>query len=1064
MARELVLLGLIAAGVDAQEHWRNPEIFRVNKEPAHAEFIVCDGRADAILPLDISNPWNRSAYQSLNGEWEFNWYSSVDKVPADWSNAAEWGTIPVPGCWQTYGHDRLYYTNTEQPFWFNYNNPGGKWQENFSGREELMASARKGFLNTKDVSAGCYRKWVDVPAERLDGRVVLRIGGVEAGIGIYVNGKEVGYSQDSMTPAEFNLAPYLKPGKNLIGMMVYRWTDGSYLEIQDMVRFAGIHRDVFLRFEPEQRIEDLYFVGTPSADLKTVDAVYEVDVEQAPIGASVEFELMDGFKTVDRWSAAVPQASRLLHAKVSGSRSFNGLKPWSPEQPNLYTLVATLKEASGTALQTVRIDAGFRRFEDREGNLHLNGQRFFIRGVNRHDHHPKLGRQVTVESMIRDLELMKRSNINTVRTSHYPNDERWYYLCNRYGMALIDEANLESHAISQEIPGNHPQWIPQSVDRMVNLVERDKNHPAVFIWSLGNEQGQGWDNTFDAQYDAAKAIDPTRLVMCDRGNDNEGKRPDRRRSDKPDAITPMYGALSQMERHVQKKNEKRPFFLCEYRHAMGNAVGALKEVWDYIYEHEERGLNGGCIWDWVDQGVEAVGDDGTVYYQYGGDWNDWARNTGNFCLNGLVLPNRTETPKLAEVKKCYEPVFTKALSLEDGRFEIFNRHISTDLSAFTLEWDVRENGRVAENGRVENLTAKPGEKQIVQIPITRNPSGGERILRMSYQTREAQPLVPAGHEVTFAEFKLGGEWRPNQKAARASATYTEDDQAIVVRGGDAVYTFSKAKGTLVSLKVGGTELMAPDSEDRHFDHDLAMIDNYVRHWKLHLKEYDRLKLRELAKVEPSKVSAAQSGKPVVVQIRSGFRSSEGAGFDEEQTWTIDGAGQAALVEKVSPAGALGSEVWIPRMGVRFQLAPTLDRVSYYGLGPHGNYVDRSTSAWTGIHENTVMGHYVPYAKPQDHGNREQVRWMQLSDADGRGLRVIAPEPLAMSVLPYTQAELAKARHTVKLPNEPTATELRIAAGVSGVGNGSCGPPTMEKYQVLSAPVEYRFMIMPFAAN
>ncbi len=1073
-----IFASMLAANLAAEtEKWRDPTVFRINKEAAHAEFTVYTQRADALKPLDLSNPWNGASYLSLNGEWDFNWYGQLADVPKDWyipkTSVAERGRIPVPGSWQTYGYDRLYYVNHPQPFFFDYSNRG-KPRKEFSKAALTQASAAAGYIPIEAQTLGCYRKWVELPADRLQERVVLRIGAVEAGVSVFVNGKEVGYSQDSLTPAEFEISGHLQPGRNLIALMVYRWTDGSYMEIQDMIRFGGIYRDVFLRFEPRMRIQDLSFMGIPEADLKTTEAVYDVDIENSASGtmngASIDFELLalDADQPVKAWSLEVNAVPAGQKRNVAGTVQLNNLKLWSPDQPNLYTLIASLVDAKGKVLQVVRIDTGFKRFEDRKGNLYLNGQRYFIKGVNRHDHHPKLGRHVPLESMIRDLELMKQNNINTVRTAHYPNDERWYYLCNRYGMALIDEANVESHGVVEAVPANDPKWIPQAVDRVVNMVERDKNHPAILLWSLGNEQGRGWCQAFDAQYEMVKQLDPTRLVMCDRGN-NDRTKVNGTRTDKPDAITPMYGALRNMNDYLKRKGEERPFFMCEYRHAMGNAVGALKDVWDFVYAHEDEGVNGGCIWDWMDQGVEAKAKDGTVYYQYGGDWGDSGKSAKDFCLNGLILPDQGTTPKLAEVKKCYEPFFVRAVSLTEGTFEVHNRLNQVDLRASMLTWELRADGQVVQSGRIDSLAAKPGAKETFKVPYNTSElaAGKEVFLRIAFQTRADADWAKAGHEITFSEFKLTGTYQPVlAKNITAPGVETKGGLITVSAANGVVCAFDQKTGQLISLRMNEQELLAPASErsDYLFDHTLAWINNYDRKGALHLKEYAKLKLEQLSRSGDVKVSVGKQNGQVAVRIETSYRSPEDAGFDETQTWLIDGAGQIEVVESVVPTGSLPADAWVPRIGLRFQLSPQLDQVTYYGKGPHGNYVDRSYGAWMDIHTASVMDHYVPYASPQDHGNRESVRWMELSGANGSGVRITASDPLPMSVLPYTQNELHAARHTIDLPKTPKATEFRIAARVSGVGNGSCGPPTFEEYRALAGPVEYRFHLIPFAGK
>jgi len=1086
----MFLMGLAAAihGAAGVEVWRDPTVFRINKERAHAEFTAHADRASALKPLDLNNPWNSPAYQSLNGTWQFQWFGSPNAVPADWnlpeSDGEAWKTIPVPGTWQGNGFDRLYYQNTQMPFQINWKT--GKKRAEFGTHEATEQSVDAGYIPEDFQTVGCYRKWVECSEEQLQQRVVLRIGAVEAGVHVYVNGREVGYSQDSLTPAEFEISPWLQPGRNLIALKVYRWTDGSYMEIQDMIRFAGIYRDVFLKFEPRQRIRDLYFVGTPTADLKSVNAGYKIDVENAPDGATVEFELIsnsDG-RTVQRWTEPValraesqrvaqavpvepPLRGGFSDALVKGTRTFKGLKLWSPDLPNLYTLLASLKDAEGQVLQVVRIDTGFRRFEDIDGNLHLNGKRFFVKGVNRHDHHPKYGRHVPLENMIRDLELMKQHNINTVRTSHYPNDERWYYLCNRYGMALIDEANVESHGFSN-IPGNRPQWRAAAVDRLENMVQRDKNHPAVLIWSLGNEQGFGWSQAFDAQYDRAKEIDPSRMVMCDRGNHAKNKE-NPLRPDKPDTITPMYGAMYRQEGYIRNRKKpggNRPFFMCEYRHAMGNAVGSLKEVWDLVYAHENEGLNGGCIWDWIDQGVEATDSDGTVYYQFGGDWGDKVSRK-NFSLNGLIQSDQSCTPKLAEVKKCYEPFFVEALNPEQGRFEVHNRLNQLSLAFCDLQWELRVDGEIKQSGGLDGINAPAGSKQVFDLPLSLKgiDAGKEVFLRVSFVTKAAASWAPKGHEICFSEFKLKSGESNVAKTDQAAPSLKEMPGHFVVGSTTgSEMAFCKKTGRLTSLQMNGRELLANSSRDWLFDQSLAWIDNYFRKGKPRLADYARLKIDRLSRRDDVEVRVEEVDAGVRVSIKSSFASPEGAGFNELQTWTMDGAGRIEVTESVIPTEKLTKEVWIPRIGLRIPLKPELTQVSYYGLGPHGNYVDRCYGAWMGVHSAKVMDHYIPYPMPQDHGNREQVRWMHLSDGNGTGVKIVAAEPLSMSVLPFTQDELQAAKHTIELPKESTTTELRIAAKVSGVGNGSCGEPTSPEYRVLAEPVEYSFALVPWQAD
>ncbi len=1061
----LIALSNLAFGANTTEVWSNCETFRVNKEAAHAEFTIHSSREEATKPLDLENPWSSDAYQSLNGTWDFNWYHNWQDVPKDWNQpkttVSSWKTIPVPGTWQMNGFDRLYYMNTRMPF--EYNEDASKEIEGWS--------AETGAIPEETQRIGCYRKWIEMSAERLSQRVVLRIGAVEAGIKVFVNGKEVGYSQDSFTPAEFDVSAYLHEGKNLIALEVFKWTDGSYLEIQDMIRFTGLYRDVFLRFEPKQRIQDIQFTGTPQADLKNMEASYSVNLvnssDKALEGAKVNFELLplDSDLPVKTWTETIDKVLPNAQIKVEGQLQLNNIKLWSPDVPNLYYVIAQLLTANNQVLEVIRIDAGFRRFEQIDGNLFLNGQRYFIKGVNRHDHHHQLGKVVPLETMIRDLELMKQANINTVRTSHYPNDERWYYLCNRYGMALIDEANVESHQFGNAVTAQ-PQWRNACVDRLENMVQRDKNHPSVFIWSLGNEQGSGWNIAFDAQYDRAKAIDPSRMVMCDRGNQNKDKE-NPARLDKPDVITPMYGAESSMKSYINRRDkDQRPFFMCEYRHAMGNAVGALNDVWDMVYENEDNGLNGGCIWDWTDQGVQAIDTDGTAYYQFGGDWGDHTSRL-NFSLNGLLLSNQDKTPKLAEVKKCYEPFKVQALSVENGQFEVHNRYNQLSLASFNLHWQLTENGHPIQNGTINSLNAEAGQKQTFTVPFNADKldANKEYFLRLGFVTKEDSKWAKVGHELTFAEFKLKGEYHIEPIVSQGKPTVNKTKTHIEVSTQNEVsLAFSRESGMLSSLKMNGEELLAPTQRNWLFDFKIAMIDNYYRKGKPRLADYHKLKLDGVEPLGNAEIDIANSADAVNVTVKKIFSNAENAGFKEVQVWRIQNSGRIEVSESVEPTGELNSEVWVPRIGLRFQFKPELQQVSYYGLGPHGNYSDRKTGAWMGIHSAGVNDWYVPYPKPQDHGNRENVRWLSLTDTKGNGLKILAPDPLSMSVLPYSQDELRAAKHTIDLPKTPTTTELRIAAQVSGVGNGSCGAPTFEKYRVMALPTHYQFIIEPYKSE
>ncbi len=1064
----------VTSGAVAQEveKWRDPTVFEINKEAAHAEFTTYQTREDALKPLNLDNPWHSEFYRSLNGEWDFKWYGNIEDVPENWymvqSSIQRWDKMPVPGVWQQNGFDKLYYLNSEMPFAFT-ENMAAPHPEFLP--ETIEKSKAAGYIPTEAQTIGLYRKVITLDKEDITSSVILRIGAVEAGVEVYVNGNEVGYSQGSCLPAEFDIAKYLEEGENTISLKVYRWTDGSYMEVQDMVRWAGIYRDVYLKFNPEQSIRDIQFVGTPDKSLSTIDARFSLSVENHSnktwSRGSVDFELVPQGETkaVKSWTNKLKSIKKGTEIVVDGNIELKDMKLWSPDAPNLYTLIATLRGAKDEVIEVVRIDAGFKRFEEIEGNYFLNGKRYFIKGVNRHDHHPFSGHNVPTKDLLKDAELMKQNNINTVRTSHYPNDERWYYICNRYGIAMLGEANVESHKFNN-VPDSRPQWIPSAVSRVARMVHRDLNQPAILLWSLGNEQGFGWCDAFDKQYDAAKEIDPSRYVMCDRGvNANPKFSDSKKRLDRPDAITPMYGARTKVENYVKNRDtDNRPFFMCEYSHAMGNSVGSLQETWDIFYANENNGVNGGCIWDWIDQGVGAYDKDGELYYQYGGDWGDLTSQF-NFVLNGLIMPDRSTTPKLAEVKKCYEPFTVKAVNVAKGKFSVRNRLTQQSLKDYTTKWELVENGNVVADGSITSLSALPQETENFTVPYNsiKMDKNKEYFVRIIFNLKNNTLWAKKGFEVTFSEFKVKGNHSFELAEVKGTPTITREGGIVSVSAENGVkYTFVENSGVLSSLTIMGKEIMAPSNRTRLFDNTLAWIDNLYsnRDSKIRMEMQRELALDNIKQQGAAKIEAKIKNNCAVVTIENLYMSPKDAGFREVQTWKINAKGEAEVIENVSPEGKLTADCWIPRLGVRLPFIPALDNVSYYGRGPLNNEPDRKYGSRTGVFTSTIEDMYVAYPMPQDHGNRMDVRWMTLTNDNGIGIKVVAPETLCMSALPYTQDELQEAKHTIELPEEFTTTELRVAGKVTGIGNGSCGPLTDMEYRSTAEATTYSFYLVP----
>jgi beta-galactosidase len=674
---------------DETNDWENPQMIGQNKEPANCTLIPYAALGKAINGVREESVF----YKTLNGNWRFHWVSKPSDRPLEFYrpdyDISEWDEIPVPSNWQMYGYGRPIYLNVRYPF---KKNPP---------------------LIQHDYNpVGSYRTKFEVPACWIQRQIFIHFDGVESAFYLWINGQKVGYSQGSRTPAEFNITEYIQDGKNILAVEVFRWSDGSYLECQDFWRLSGIFRGVYLFSTPSIHIRD--FEVNCDLDEEYQDAVLNVTARvrnysaKAVENTKVEVSLLDaannpvGSEVLLQGSSVYvsPGAESIVKMKASVR---NPLK-WSAEKPHLYTVLVKLNNEKGEIIETESCKFGFRKVEIKEGQLLLNGAPILIKGVNRHEHDPDTGHAVSLDSMVKDILLMKQFNINTVRTAHYPDDPQWYELCDQYGIYVIDEANIESHGIGyrpENTLANKPEWKKAHLDRIISMVERDKNHPSVIIWSMGNEAGDG--TTFEAASEWIHRRDPSRPVHYERA----GRRPH------TDIVCPMYSRIGSIVKYAQEKQE-RPLIMCEYAHAMGNAVGNLKEYWDAIEEYKH--LQGGSIWDWVDQGLRKITDDGKEYWAYGGDFGD-DPNDGNFCINGLVFPDRKIPPKLWEVKKVYQSVDVEEEDLTQGKIRIQNKYYFTNLNEFEADWTLYEDGKAKQRGSIEQLDVAPGESKVFTLPI-----------------------------------------------------------------------------------------------------------------------------------------------------------------------------------------------------------------------------------------------------------------------------------------------------------------------------------------------------------
>ena len=947
--------------------------------------------------------------------------------PADfWRDGFDdgaWDTIPVPSCWEFEGYGTPIYINVRYPF-----------------------PANPPFVPHDWNPVGSYRTRFTVP-ETWDGRrTFIVFEGVKSAFYLWINGREVGYSQGSMTPAEFDITGYIEPGRNTLAAEVYRWSDGSYLECQDTWRFSGIYRDVWLYSTADTHMRDFRVVTDLDSDYR--DARMNVTVEIANYADSRSGELAVELTLYDRLNEPVFDRPARKEARVDGGGETtlefgidvaNPLK-WSAEHPNLYTLVLTLKDSYGAVVEAERCRVGFREVEIRDAQLLVNGVPILIKGVDRHEHDPDMCRTVSREIMVKDIRLMKLNNINAVRTSHYPNHPVWYDLCDEYGIYLIDEANIESHGMGYDPArtlGNNPAWKNAHLDRTIRMVERDKNHPSVIIWSLGNEAGDGVN--FEATSAWIHGRDTTRPVHYERALERPHT----------DIVCPMYSRIEWLVEYASKP-QTRPLIMCEYAHAMGNSVGNLQDYWDVIEKY--RVLQGGFIWDWVDQGIRKRHTDGTEFWAYGGDYGD-DPNDGNFCCNGLVFPDRTPHPSLLEVKKVYQYVKIRPVDPAAGTFEIVNMHDFTNLSVYDIVWRLESEGRVLENGMLPALDVAPHGKTTVTVPFAKPAPapGAEYFLTISLLTKDAAPLVPAGHEMAWEQFALPFA-APQVQADTAPLpplAFEETTKTVTVTGRDFTLLFDKTEGTIASFIYSNVELI-----DRgpvpHFWR--APIDNdYGNRMPERLAVWRDAGEKRLVR----KVMTERTGKGVITITADMDLTSVGSKYTV--SYTVRGDGEIVIANTFTPGEGLPE---LPRYGMQLTLPVGFETFTWYGRGPQETHWDRKTGAKVGVYSGTVQEQYVPYVRPQENGNKTDVRWASFVNDRGIGLIATGMPLLSVSAHHYRTCDLENADHPYDLVRRGGIT-VNLDWKQTGVGgDDSWGARPHKEYTLFPQEYGYSFSIRP----
>ncbi len=1033
-----------------RDGWKILEITSLNEEPIRSSYSTHDTLADAIQG-------KKSSYvKSLNGPWKFSWYSkpaerSLDFYKTNYSDK-KWDTLEVPSNWQTKGHGTPIYFNNGFPFL------------------TLQDPAIEPEVVPEDYNpVGLYRRTFKIPEDWAERVVFIHFEGVESAFNLFVNGHHVGYSEDSFVGAEFNITDFLVEGENLLAVEVFRWSDGSYLEDQDFWRLSGIFRDVELIARPQAYVRDFFARSQPDADFKDFEFIIETRIRDLTgeygVGFQTEVYLLpyDDLKTEIDPLIVFEGYDRYNYERLlKGIESYDTLKAtvknpklWSAEEPNRYRVCIALKNPEGEVLEVVAHDFGFRHVEIAQGELLVNGKPVLMKGVNRHEFDPHHGRAISKERMLEDVLLMKQHNINTVRTAHYPNDPYFYELCDQYGLYVVGEANLESGGFNYTFAGNKGEWREAVVRRMVNMVERDKNHASIYSWSLGNEAGMG--KNYEFMRAAAEIIDDTRIIQyLDKENWNNPV---------TDVITPMYPTIETIIEYGDQ-DDHRPLIMCEYAHSMGNSNGNMKEYWDVIRSHPR--IQGGYIWDWVDQGLIKKLEDGREVFAYGGDFGD-EPNNGNFCLNGLIMADRSIYPKLLEVKKVYQNIHMNLLDKDKGVLEIYNEYFFKDLSDYALHWSIVHNGAEVFSGVIEGLLVAPGSTDMIQLPkeaIEVNGSG-YYTLDLYVKRKAANSWSKAGFEVARQQILLqeaSGYLVEKGSAKNASISMDIQEDSITIQSDFVEAVFDMSSGELTEYSYQGNTIInvgkgyygprlnfyrAPTDNDRNFFETWDGVDPWNQ------RGLDKLSIKDAhLKV------IQKSPEKVLLEATQSIHTAVDLAVQHRVIYTLFPNGVIEVVQHVEVPDTL--EV-LPMVGLVMGLPPAFDQVEWLGRGPHENYSDRAESAFFGLYQSDVASMYIPYVRPQDYGNREHVEYVNLSNNDGFGVKVVARDTLSFSAKRHSAAQLAEKTHYYLLEDEPVL-HLKLNHRQLGIGNSSCGPPALEPYVVRPGAFEFAFKIEPYTSN
>ncbi len=1038
-----------------------PQLTEINRDRSRATAYSFLTEKDAL----IGDRSKTTRLLSLNGLWDFNFASKPADAPKNFykSRVSGWKQLAVPSNWEMNGYDLPIYKSAKYPF----------------------RPVDPPFVPQDYNGVGSYQRTFTVPAGWQNQNVTLHFGGVSSAFKVWVNGKFLGYGEDSCLPSEFNVTPYMQAGENVVSVQVMRWADGSYLEDQDHWRLSGIFREVLLLAEPKMRIADFHWQA--KLDKQYKDAVLSIRPRLENLtgdndlaGYQVAAQLYDKQgrpvleKALQRTAESILNEPypRLDNAKFGLLETTirNPLK-WSDEAPNLYTLVLTLTDKTGAVLEAKSCKVGFRsiEFSKENGKLLINGKLTYLYGVNRHDHHPTKGMAVSREDIREDVRTLKQFNFNCIRTSHYPNDPYFYDLCDEYGILVIDEANLETHGLGSKL-SNDPAWTAAYQERSMRMALRDKNHPSVIFWSLGNESGRGpnhaamaaWLHDFDItrpiHYEPAMG-DPHLDGYIDPNDPNYPKN-HAYRIQVPrdqayvDMVSRMYPGLFTAELLANQQNgDTRPIFFCEYAHSMGNATGNMKEFWD-IWRSTKR-IIGGCIWEFKDQGLLKRDSTGTAFYAYGGDFKE--KYYDDFTIKGIVASDGRPHAAIYECKRVYQPLECTLADAARGLVKVQNRHALLNADTYAATLILRENGRIVSTRPLPRLRLAAGRDTVISIKsyLPKLKPGAEYLANISFTLPQATAWADAGHEVATNQLALTGLAESRPASARQPAVAASNNAAAYqLSGKDFQVTIDKTSGALTSYRWHGTEQLAAPLLP-HFTRPLT--DNDRRGWKADKK------LKEWFTAEPKLQSLTLDQRNAARPSLTSTYSLIDGKTTVRVTYTLNGDGTLKVAYALTPAAGLPN---IPRVGMQCGIRKADTQISFYGRGPLENYIDRRYGSDAGIYTLPLSEFADSYVVPMEYANRTDVRWMQLADQQSNGLLVVADSLLSMSAWPYTEQNIQKARHTNKLQDAGFIT-LNIDLAQMGVGGNTswdAQAAPIEKYQLPAKPYAYSFYLLPVSGK